>query len=243
MRTPLVAANWKMNGSREFAEQFFAGLDLGGATAEVAICPPFPYLPLVGEKLKGLGVALGAQNLSRETSGAFTGEVSAEMLQDIGARYAIVGHSERRSLYGESSELVAGKFIAAQAAGLVPILCVGETLEEREEERTLAVIGSQIEAVIDAAGPGIWNRAVVAYEPVWAIGTGKTATPEQAQQVHEFIRGQLGEAGAAVQILYGGSVKSGNAETLFAQPDIDGALVGGASLDAEEFAQICRAAG
>lgn len=243
MRTPLVAANWKMNGSREFAEKFFAGLDLGGATAEVVICPPFPYLPLVGEKLKGLGVALGAQNLSREASGAFTGEVSAEMLRDVGARYAIVGHSERRSLYGESSELVADKFIAAQAAGLVPILCIGETLQERKEERTLAVIGSQIEAVIEAAGPGIWNRAVIAYEPVWAIGTGETATPEQAQQVHEFIRGQLGEAGAAVQILYGGSVKSGNAETLFAQPDIDGALVGGASLDAGEFAQICRAAG
>lgn len=243
MRTPLVAANWKMNGSREFAEQFFAALDLEGATAEVVICPSFPYLPQVGEKLKGMGVALGAQNLSQETSGAFTGEVSAGMLLDFGVRYAIVGHSERRSLYGESSELVAGKFLAAQSAGLVPILCVGETLQEREAERTLEVIGSQLQAVAEAGSGNIWGSAIIAYEPVWAIGTGKTATPEQAQQVHGFIRGYLGEAGAAVQILYGGSVKSGNAATLFAQPDIDGALVGGASLDAEEFARICRSAG
>lgn len=243
MRTPLVAANWKMNGSREFAEQFFAELDLDGTAAEVAICPPFPYLSQVGEKLKGTAVALGAQNLSQEASGAFTGEVSAAMLLDFGVRYAIVGHSERRSLYGEASELVARKFIAAQSAGLTPILCVGETLQERDAGRTLDVIEAQLQAVIEAAGGDVWSRAVIAYEPVWAIGTGETATPEQAQQVHEFIRGRLGETGAAVQILYGGSVKSGNAESLFAQPGIDGALVGGASLDAKEFAQICRAVG
>lgn len=243
MRTPLVAANWKMNGSREFAEQFFAELDLDGTAAEVAICPPFPYLSQVGGKLKGTAVALGAQNLSQEASGAFTGEVSAAMLLDFGVRYAIVGHSERRSLYGETSELVARKFIAAQSAGLTPILCVGESLEERDAGRALDVIDAQLQAVIEAAGDDAWRRAVIAYEPVWAIGTGETATPEQAQQVHEFIRGRLGETGVAVQILYGGSVKSGNAESLFAQPDIDGALVGGASLDAKEFAQICRAVG
>ncbi|WP_323845307.1 triose-phosphate isomerase [Microbulbifer magnicolonia] len=246
MRTPLVAANWKMNGSREFAEQFFAALDLEGLSCAVVICPPYPYLPLVAEKA-GEGFSIGAQNLSDETSGAFTGEVSAAMLLDWGVRYAIVGHSERRSLYGESSELVARKFHAAQAAGLVPILCVGESLQEREEERTLEVIASQLQAVTEAAGESaggdVWSRAVIAYEPVWAIGTGKTATPEQAQEVHRFIRERLGNAGAAVQILYGGSVKAGNAEALFAQADIDGALVGGASLDAEEFSKICRAAG
>lgn len=242
MRTPLVAANWKMNGSREFAGQFFAALDLESVGCEVVICPPFPYLPLVAEKMEK-GFAVGAQNLSEEASGAYTGEVSAAMLQDWNARYAIVGHSERRSLYGESSELVARKFVAAQGAGLTPILCVGESLQEREEERTLDVIAAQLQAVMDAGEGYIWNRAVVAYEPVWAIGTGKTATPEQAQEVHEFIRERLGDAGAAVQILYGGSVKADNAEALFAQADIDGALVGGASLDAEEFAKICRAAG
>ncbi|SDZ98779.1 triose-phosphate isomerase [Microbulbifer marinus] len=242
MRTPLVAANWKMNGSREFAEQFFTALDVKGAGCTVVICPPYPYLPLVAEKA-GDDIAVGAQNLSQEASGAFTGEVSAAMLLDWKVDYAIVGHSERRSLYGEGSELVARKFVAAQAAGLIPILCVGETLQEREDGRALDVIAAQLQAVKDAAEGDIWDRAVIAYEPVWAIGTGKTATPEQAQEVHRFIRENLGESGAAVQILYGGSVKAANAEALFAQADIDGALVGGASLDAEEFARICRAAG
>ena len=241
MRTPLVAANWKMNGSRAFAEDFFVALDLEGVGAQVVICPPFPYLSLVGGKVKT--VALGAQNLSQEAFGAFTGEVSAAMLGDCGVRYVIVGHSERRALYGESNELVARKFIAAQEAGLVPILCVGESLQERESGHTLDVIAGQLQAVREAASGAVWSKAVIAYEPVWAIGTGKTATPEQAQQVHEFIRAQLGDAGAEVQILYGGSVKGSNAESLFAQPDIDGALVGGASLDAEDFARICRAAG
>ncbi|SHF10447.1 triosephosphate isomerase [Microbulbifer donghaiensis] len=242
MRTPLVAANWKMNGSREFAEQFFAAFDMSGVGCQVVVCPPFPYLPLVADKV-GSGVSVGAQNLSQEASGAYTGEVSAAMLLDWGVDYAIVGHSERRSLYGESSELVAQKFVAAQSAGLIPILCVGETLAERESGRTLEVIAAQLQAVTDVAEGDIWAHAVIAYEPVWAIGTGKTATPEQAQEVHRFIRERLGEAGAPVRILYGGSVKAGNAEALFAQADIDGALVGGASLDAEEFARICRAAG
>ncbi|MCX2840671.1 triose-phosphate isomerase [Microbulbifer thermotolerans] len=241
MRIPLVAANWKMNGSREFAEQFFSALNLDGASCEVVVCPPFPYLPLVAEKA-GEMVALGAQNLSEEVSGAFTGEVSASMLLDWGVRYAIVGHSERRSLYGESSEQVARKFVAAQSAGLTPILCVGESRQEREEGRTLEVIGRQLQTVAEVAGSDGWKCSVIAYEPVWAIGTGVTATPEQAQEVHRFIRGRLGDAGATVRILYGGSVKADNAESLFAQADIDGALVGGASLKAEEFAKICRAA-
>ncbi|WP_308366183.1 MULTISPECIES: triose-phosphate isomerase [unclassified Microbulbifer] len=241
MRTPLVAANWKMNGSREFAEQFFKGLDLEGVGAQVAICPPFPYLPLLAEKA-GERVAVGAQNLSERASGAFTGEVSASMLEDWSVRYVIVGHSERRSLYGESSELVARKFGAARSAGLIPILCVGESLEEREQERTLEVIDAQLQAVASFNGGDCWENAVVAYEPVWAIGTGMTATPEQAQEVHRFIRDRLGRAGTKVQILYGGSVKSSNAAALFGQADIDGALVGGASLDAQEFSRICRAA-
>lgn len=239
MRTPLVVANWKMNGSREFAARFVEDLDLSGVEAQVAICPPFPYLPLLA---LSEGVALGAQNLSEQVEGAYTGEVSAQMLRDLGVGYAIVGHSERRSLYGESSALVAEKFIAAQRAGLIPILCVGESLQEREQGRTLEVIAGQLQAVTDLGGESLWQNAVIAYEPVWAIGTGRTATPEQAQEVHEFIRGRLGEAGARIQILYGGSVKGGNAQALFAQADIDGALVGGASLDAEEFARICRAA-
>ena len=242
MRTPLVVANWKMNGDRAFAGQFLSALELKGVAAQVVICPPFPYLPLVADEVAGVeGLEAGAQNLCEQEQGAFTGEVSAAMLRDCGARYVIIGHSERRNLYGEGSALVASKFVAARAAGLIPILCVGESLEERESERTLEVIGAQLDAVAQQLN-GIWTDAVVAYEPVWAIGTGKTASPEQAQEVHHFIRERLGDSGGGVQILYGGSVKSGNAAELFAQPDIDGALVGGASLDAEEFAKICRAA-
>ncbi|WHI52015.1 triose-phosphate isomerase [Microbulbifer sp. MLAF003] len=243
MRTPLVAANWKMNGSREFAEHFFADLDLEGVTSDVVVCPPFPYLPLVAQVAKDKGsIWVGGQNMSQEPVGAFTGEVSASMLLDWNARYVIVGHSERRSLYAETNELVAKKFVAAQRAGLIPILCVGETLEEREEGRTLEVVTAQIAAISDLIDTNAWKDAVVAYEPIWAIGTGKTATPEEAQSVHQFIRAQLGNIGAEVQILYGGSVKSANAGALFAQADIDGALVGGASLDAKEFAAICHAA-
>ncbi|WP_299579327.1 triose-phosphate isomerase [uncultured Microbulbifer sp.] len=244
MRTPLVAANWKMNGSKTFAERFFSDLNLEALASEVVVCPPFPYLSLVAQGVEDKSaLSLGAQNLSQESSGAFTGEVSADMLLDWNVRYVIVGHSERRSLYAETSELVAKKYVAAQEAGLIPILCVGESLEEREQERTLDVITAQLKAVSDIIEGDAWKHSVVAYEPVWAIGTGKTATPEEAQSVHRFIRAELGEAGAEVQILYGGSVKSANASALFAQADIDGALVGGASLDAKEFAAICRAAG
>ncbi|KUJ82524.1 triose-phosphate isomerase [Microbulbifer flavimaris] len=245
MRRSLVAANWKMNGSREFAEAFFKALDLKGANGDVVFCPPFPYLPLVGELVESSGydnAGLGAQNVSEQEAGAFTGEVSVAMLKDLAVRYVIVGHSERRSLYHEDSALVATKFRAAREAGLVPILCVGETLEEREASQALDVIGAQLDAVSELVGSDCWNGAVIAYEPVWAIGTGKTATPEEAQAVHEFIRSRLGAAGPQVQILYGGSVKAANAASLFEQPDIDGALVGGASLDAAEFAEICRAA-
>ena len=242
MRTPLVAANWKMNGSQGFAEQFFAALDLGGVTAEVVVCPPFPYLAQVAEKVGGTDAVLGAQNLSQEISGAFTGEVSAAMLRDVGVHYVIVGHSERRSLYAESDELVADKFFAAQREGLTPILCVGETLQEREAGQALSVIARQLQAVTGRASEDELRRAVIAYEPIWAIGTGKTASPEQAQEVHHFIREQLGASGSVMRLLYGGSVKGGNAAELFAQPDIDGALVGGASLDADEFGKICRAA-
>ncbi|WP_445361178.1 triose-phosphate isomerase [Microbulbifer sp. EKSA005] len=243
MRTPLLAANWKMNGSREFAERFFTELNLEGVKSGVVVCPSFPYLGLVADAAeKSGGFSLGAQDLSQEPKGAFTGEVSASMLLDWNTRYVIVGHSERRSLYGETSELVAKKFVAAQEAGLTPILCVGETLEEREQERTLEVVAEQLQAVADIIDSAGWKQSVIAYEPVWAIGTGKTATPDEAQAVHAFIRSQLGDLGAEVQILYGGSVKSANARELFAQADIDGALVGGASLDAGEFAEICRAA-
>ncbi|MBN8430586.1 triose-phosphate isomerase [Microbulbifer salipaludis] len=244
MRKTLVAANWKMHGTKAFAEQLLAELNNGlksrECSAQVVICPPYPYLGVVAGNI---GQAqLGAQNLSEQPSGAYTGEVSAEMLLDCGARYAIVGHSERRSLYGESSALVAAKYAAAKAAGLIPILCVGESLEEREAGKTLEVVAEQIQAIVALGLPDTWQNAVVAYEPVWAIGTGKTASPEQAQEVHQFIRQQLGEAGGETQILYGGSVKAANAAELFAKPDIDGALVGGASLKAEEFIQICCAA-
>ncbi|WP_237055259.1 triose-phosphate isomerase [Microbulbifer sediminum] len=246
MPSSLVIANWKMHGDRAFAEAFFSALDLTGVAADVAICPPFPYLSLVAGRVEQAGfgqLALGAQSVCAEEGGAFTGEVSADMLVDCGVRYVIVGHSERRSLYGETSELVARKFAAVKKAGLVPVLCVGETLEEREAGRTLEVISGQLQAVADCLGVEAWRGAVVAYEPVWAIGTGKTAAPEQAQEVHRFIRERLGEAGGDTPLLYGGSVKSGNAEALFTQQDIDGALVGGASLDAKEFVSICRAAG
>ena len=193
----------------------------------------------------GTNIQLGAQNLSQEDSGAFTGEVSGAMLKDLCCTYAIVGHSERRSLYGEDDALVAAKFQAAQRHGLVPVLCVGETLEEREKGVTEDVVGRQLRAVMDAAGVAALGDAVIAYEPVWAIGTGKTATPEQAQEVHAFARGVVAEKDAtiadSVRILYGGSVKAANAGEIFAMPDVDGGLVGGASLEAEGFADICRA--
>ena len=214
--------------------------------AEVLVCPPFVYLWETSRLLKDSDVQLGGQSVSAESQGAFTGEVSAAMLRDVGCRYTLVGHSERRHLYGESDALVARKFVAAQAHGLVPVFCVGETLDERESERTKEVVARQIDAVLSVTGVRAFAKAIVAYEPVWAIGTGRNASPEQAQEVHELIRTKLaaldGMIAKSVRILYGGSVKASNARELFAMPDIDGGLVGGASLKADEFAQICAAA-
>ena len=212
-----------------------------------AICAPFPYLHQVAAALTGSAVAWGAQNLSEHDVGAYTGEVSGAMLREFGCRYVLVGHSERRAWYAETDQQVAAKFLAAQRSGLTPILCVGETLEQRERGDTEAVVGRQLEAVLSVAGVAALANAALAYEPVWAIGTGKTASPTQAQAVHEFIRALVGkrEKGLAAQlaILYGGSVKPGNAKELFAMPDVDGGLIGGASLVADDFVAICEAAG
>lgn len=248
-RRPLVAGNWKMNGSRAESAVLVGAIKQGANTvsrAEVAVCPPYILIPLVFEKLSGSRVAWGGQNLSAHQSGAYTGEISGPMLKDYGCTYVIVGHSERRAHYGDSDALVAEKFGAAQVVGLTPILCVGETLQEREANQTEAVVARQLKAVLDKHGIGSFKSAVIAYEPVWAIGTGKTATPQQAQDVHRFIRGRLAAQDKTVadnlRILYGGSMKGGNAKELLAQPDIDGGLIGGASLQAEEFLTICRAA-
>ena len=221
--------------------------DVGGVTSAVAVCVPYPYLAQVQLSLQGSAIAWGAQDISEHAQGAFTGEVSGAMLKDFACRYTIVGHSERRSYYGDSNEVVAAKFVAAQAAGLTPILCVGETLAEREAGQTVAVVSRQLSAVLERAGVAALASAVLAYEPVWAIGTGLTASPAQAQEVHAAIRAQLAalsaEVASGLQILYGGSVKPQNAAELFAQADIDGGLIGGAALVAEDFLAICRAAG
>lgn len=246
MRKKFVAGNWKMNGSLAENAALLAAIKPALAGIEAAVCVPFPYLAQAQAALTGSSIAWGAQNLSEQGKGAYTGEVSAAMLLDFACRYVIVGHSERRSLYGESDELVAKKYVAAQAAGLTPILCVGESLQERESGVTEQVVARQLDAVIAAAGVTSLAKAVVAYEPVWAIGTGKTASPEQAQAVHAFIRGKIAtlDAGVAAGLViqYGGSVKASNAAELMAQPDIDGGLIGGASLVADEFIAICRAA-
>jgi triosephosphate isomerase len=249
MRQPLVAGNWKMNGSRESVEKLLEGVVAGAGAlhgVEVAVCPPFVFLEQVERRLTGTPVVWGAQNLSQEPKGAFTGEVSASMLLDFHCTYVIVGHSERRALYGEDDTLVAVKFAAARAAGLKPILCVGETLQEREQGVTEGVVARQLDAVLEREGVQALRDAVLAYEPVWAIGTGLTATPEQAQAVHAFIRARVAahDQGVAeeLRILYGGSVKGSNAVELFQMADIDGGLIGGASLDAGDFLDICRAA-
>jgi triosephosphate isomerase len=249
MRDYLVAGNWKMNGSSAANAELVAGIVAGipaGSGFSLLVCPPFPYLAAVAAQVQGSAVSVGAQNVSEHDKGAFTGETAPAMLRDVGCEYVIVGHSERRSLYGESSAQVAAKFRAAQAAGLKPILCVGETLEEREAGTTESVIDEQLDAVLDSAGIGAFRTAVIAYEPVWAIGTGMTATPEQAQDVHRHIRARLAEldadVAAGVQILYGGSMKGDNAAGLLAKPDIDGGLIGGASLKAEDFLAIAGAA-
>jgi triosephosphate isomerase (TIM) len=251
MRRPLVAGNWKMNGSRAGIRGLLAGV-LAGARqmpgVDIAVCPPFVYLADVEAALAGGTVAWGGQNLCQEAgAGAFTGEISASMLRDFGCRYVIIGHSERRALYGESDALVAQKFVTATQAGLIPILCVGELLAEREGGATEAVVARQLDAVLKTAEAiAAFKSAVIAYEPVWAIGTGRTATPAQAQEVHDFIRRRVAQKdkgiAAALRILYGGSVKGANAAELFAMADIDGGLIGGASLKAEEFLAICQAA-
>jgi triosephosphate isomerase len=213
---------------------------------EIAVCPPSVYLWEVGRLLKSSNVALGAQSVCAETLGAFTGETSAAMLKDIGCTYVIVGHSERRAIYREDDSLVARKFLAAQAHGLIPILCVGETSDEREKGQTTQVVSRQLKAVLEVAGAGALRQAVVAYEPVWAIGTGKNATPAQAQEVHAHIRAEVAardaNIAAGLRVLYGGSVKATNAKEIFAMADVDGGLIGGASLKADEFLKICAAA-
>lgn len=250
MRRPFVAGNWKLNGSRSDNDRLLDGLLSrlsGDGEAEVVVCPPFVYLADAVHALRDSNIGVGAQDVCAEASGAFTGEVSAAMLRDVGCSHVIVGHSERRALYGETDVLVARKFAAAQARGLVPILCVGETLAEREAERTMDVVGRQLDAVVELCGVGAFGVAIVAYEPVWAIGTGRTATPAQAQAVHAFIRGRVAARDAniagSLRVLYGGSVKAANAAELFGQPDVDGGLIGGASLQVEEFVAIVAAAG
>ena len=249
MRQFLVAGNWKMNGSEAANAELVAGIAAGmpaSDAVELLVCPPFPYLGSVRSQIGDAGIALGAQNVSQHDAGAYTGEVAPSMLKDMGCKYVIVGHSERRELYGETSGTVAEKFHAVQSAGLVPILCVGETLDQREGGGTEGVVAEQLDAVVSLAGIEAFANAVIAYEPVWAIGTGLTATPEQAQSVHAFIRTTLAglneEVAANVQILYGGSCKGDNAAGLFAQPDIDGGLIGGASLKAQDFLAIAEAA-
>lgn len=247
MRTLLIAGNWKMNGSLASNAALLDGVRAGaaGLKAELAVCVPAPYLAQVQSALAGSGVNWGAQDLSVHDTGAYTGEVSAAMLGDFACRYVIVGHSERRSYHGETDELVAQKAVRALSAGLVPIVCVGETLAEREQGATDAVVIRQLKPVLEAVGADL-AKIVVAYEPVWAIGTGKTATPDMAQQVHELIRATLAQADAAaaatVRILYGGSMKPDNAGELLAKPDIDGGLIGGASLKAVDFLAIAKAA-
>jgi triosephosphate isomerase (TIM) len=244
-RRKLVVGNWKMNGSRVANAELLAALkEAGPWSAEVAVCPPFPYLADVVLSLQGGGMAWGAQDCSAHEAGAYTGEVAPAMLAEFGCRYVITGHSERRALHAESDQLVADKAKAALAHNLTPIVCVGETLAEREAGQTDAVVKRQLSAVIHTLAHCI-SQVVVAYEPVWAIGTGKTASPEQAQAVHAVLRAQLMAAtqkAGDMRILYGGSVKADNAKALFALPDVDGGLIGGASLKAADFIAICRAA-
>ncbi|KPK11350.1 MAG: triosephosphate isomerase [Acidithiobacillales bacterium SG8_45] len=248
MRQSLVAGNWKMNGNREDSSALLDGIlaGIGDIKAEVAVCPPAILIPLAVEKLSGSSVKVGGQNLDYHASGAYTGEISGPMLKNAGCEYVIIGHSERREYYGEDDDLVARKFEAAQEHGLTPILCVGESLEEREGGTTETVVERQLDAVLEHHGIEAFKNAVIAYEPVWAIGTGKTATPEQAQEVHKFIRDKLAGLDATVaegcRLLYGGSMKPDNAAELISQPDIDGGLIGGASLSAGDFLGICAAA-
>ncbi|QBP75141.1 triose-phosphate isomerase [Herbaspirillum huttiense] len=248
MRRKLVAGNWKMNGSLAANAALVAGIKEGlpADACDVAVCVPAPYLAQVQGAVAGSAVALGAQDMSAHASGAFTGEVSAAMLQEFGVQYVILGHSERRAYHGETDAAVAAKTVAALKAGLVPVVCVGETLEQREAGQTNEIVGGQLDVVLAALSVEEAARIVVAYEPVWAIGTGKTATPEMAQEVHAMLRARLGaksaEAAAKVRVLYGGSMKPDNAEQLLAMADIDGGLIGGAALKAADFLVIIKAA-
>jgi len=248
MRRKLVVGNWKMFGRLARNQALLEGVVAGVRdlrNTDCAVCAPYPYLAQVQSLLQGSNVAWGAQNMSKHDEGAYTGEVAAGMLVEFGCKYVILGHSERRALYHEGDETVAMKFDAALKAGLKPILCVGETLEERDADITEEVVARQLDAVINRAGVKALEKAVVAYEPVWAIGTGKTASPEQAQAVHAFIRQRVAKLDSQIAqglcILYGGSVKAANAPELFSMADIDGGLIGGASLVAEDFVAICRA--
>jgi triosephosphate isomerase len=250
MRRPIVAGNWKMHGSRSENARLIEELLAKSAAqpaASCVVCPPLVYLQEIGRLLRDSVFSLGGQDVCADAQGAFTGEVSAAMLRDVGCDYVIVGHSERRLLYRESDQLIARKFGAAHAKGLIPILCVGEQLADREAGRTREAVARQLDVVLELCGAGALDEGVVAYEPVWAIGTGRNATPEQAQEVHAFIRARIGardaRIAAATRILYGGSVKAGNAAELFAMPDVDGGLIGGASLKADEFLTILAAAG
>jgi triosephosphate isomerase len=249
MRTPIAMGNWKLNGSKESITALIKGIEAAADAApnvEVAVCPPAIYIDHVATLCADNSIELGAQDISTEVSGAFTGETSTVMVKEFGAKYSLVGHSERRQYHNETDELVAAKFVAIQANGLVPVLCIGETLEQREADVTKTVVETQIKAVIDLAGIDALENCVIAYEPVWAIGTGKVATSAQAQEVHAHIRSWLAEQSKVVaekvQILYGGSVKASSAKELFAQPDIDGGLVGGAALIVDEFVGIIEGA-
>ncbi|WP_346429371.1 triose-phosphate isomerase [Parathalassolituus penaei] len=246
MRRLLVAGNWKMNASRAMVSELLGQLATLSATdRDVLVCPPFPYLVPAAAELAGSGILMGAQNCAAEAFGAFTGEVSAAMLADVNCQYVILGHSERRSLYGETDELVLTKMRQVLDQGLKVILCVGESLQERQAGQEESVVGGQLALALAKLGDDDWKQMVVAYEPVWAIGTGETATPAQAQAMHAFIRAQLAARAewiaAETRVLYGGSVKADNAAELFSQPDIDGGLVGGASLDVGQFTAICMA--
>ena len=247
MRRMMVAGNWKMHGSRVIAAELLGGIVAADfSSIDVAVFPPAVYLAELVSAHGSSKVLIGAQDVSAHAQGAYTGEISAAMLRDVGCTHVLVGHSERRQYHAETSQLVAEKFVAAQAAGLVPVLCVGESLEQREADNTEQVIAQQLAAVIDLAGIAAFAKAVVAYEPVWAIGTGRTATPDQAQQVHAFIRDIFAKEdvklSSSLRILYGGSVKASNANELFAEADVDGGLVGGACLNASDFVAICAAA-
>lgn len=248
MRSVLVIGNWKMNGSRAVTESLCKSIIAGLKSSDqgIAVCVPYVYMSDAAQLAAGTSLAIGAQNVADQASGAYTGEISAAMLKEFNCQYALVGHSERRSYYGDTNESVAARFCQAIDQGIIPVLCVGETLEQREQNQTFSVIDQQLDAVIDKAGIEAFKKAVIAYEPVWAIGTGKTASDEQAQEVHKYIRERLAKLNPNVaenlQILYGGSVKPDNAKALFAMPDIDGGLIGGASLDAEGFLTIYRSA-